>query len=399
VSSKVFGASFQGACAEPDAQVRSWPFLDFLRSLAAFAVLIGHARNWFFAGITETANPSALLKLFYLVTVLHRDAVVVFFVISGFLIGASAWVKIKTNTFSWEKYLSARFSRIFLVYWPALILSIALGFFGRAFFSDPVSFQGAMRPLFEAAEAPLSTFDWICHVTGLPGFACRATMDNPALWSLGYEWTLYMAAPIVFAIILRSGNNTFRSFSLSVFLLTIIAMAVNKEEAALWMSVWFLGAFAGRMAVTRSLHPATAAIALILIFSGFGSAHLLGLPEYVSLPPLALGTALLVSCRKISTWSIAPRFFKWTASWSFSLYATHLPILFILIAAFQAATGPIEKPAAGLLAACQFAVAVAVCISFAIVFAFVTERHTNKIRLWIDRPQPENKLRFGLKRA
>jgi peptidoglycan/LPS O-acetylase OafA/YrhL len=393
-SSNIFGAPFQGTFAERDAQVHSWPFLDFLRSLAAFAVLIGHARNWFFAGITETANPSALLKLFYLVTVLHRDAVVVFFVISGFLIGASVWVKIKTNTFSWGKYLSARFSRIFLVYWPALIFSIVLGVFGRALFSDPVSYQGAMRPLFEAAEAPLSTFAWICHTTGLPGFACRPTMDNPALWSLGYEWMLYLVAPIVFTIVLRSRNNIFRWFSLSVFLLTIIAMAVNRVEAVLWISAWFLGAFAGRIAVTRSLHPATAAIALILIISGLGSAHLLGVAEYVSLPPLALGTALLVSCRKISTWSIAPRFFDWTASWSFSLYATHLPILFILIAAFQAATGPIGKPAAGLLAACQFAVAVAVCVSFAIAFALVTERQTNKIRLWmIDRNE---KIRWAL---
>src|SRR5206468_2078210 len=149
--------------------------------------------------------------------VLHRDAVVVFFVISGFLIGASAWVKIKMSIFSWREYLSARFSRIFLVYWPALIFSVVICLFGRAVFSDPISSPRGIRPLFEAADTPLSMAAWICHTAGLPGFACKSTADNPALWSLGYEWTLYLAAPIVFAIILRGPSNAFRWFSLSLF--------------------------------------------------------------------------------------------------------------------------------------------------------------------------------------
>jgi len=387
VDSLTLDAASQRSFAAPEGLVDTWPLLDLLRSLAAFAVLLGHGRYWFFAGITETPSPSAFLRLFYFMTVLHRDAVVVFFVISGFLIGASAWVKIKTSTFSWRKYLSARFSRIFLVYWPALIFSVVMGVFGRALFSDPT---GGIRPLFEAADTPLSMAGWICHTAGLPGFACNSTTDNPALWSLGYEWTLYLAAPIVFAIMLRGPGNAFRWFSLSFFLLTMVAIAVNKLEYVLWMSVWFLGAFAGRLAVTRNLHPATAAIALILILSGLVSAHLLKLEEYVSLPPLAIGTALLVSCRKISRWSFAPRFFKWTSSWSFSLYATHSPILYVLIAAFQWAGGPSEKPAAGLLAASHSAAAVSICIGFAIIFALMTERHTNRIRQWIERSPPPN---------
>jgi peptidoglycan/LPS O-acetylase OafA/YrhL len=381
----------QTSVVAPNPVVHVWPLLDFLRSMAAFAVLLGHGRNWFFAGISETPNPSALLKVFYFVTVLHVDAVVVFFVISGFLIGASAWTDIKTNVFSWKRYLSARFSRIFVVYWPALIFSMIICFIGRAVFSDPFSSQGAMRPLFEATDTPVSTAAGICHVAGLPGFACKAIMDNPALWSLGYEWTLYLAAPVIFAIILRSPSNAFRWFSSLLFLLTVIAIAVNKIEAVLWISVWFLGVFAGRLAVARNLHPATAAIALILILVGLVSAHLLKVDEYVSLPPLALGTAILVSCRRISTWSIAPRFFKWTASWSFSLYATHLPIIYVLIAAFQASGGPFNKPPAGLLAASQLAAAVAICVGFAIVFALVTERQTTKVRRWIERVQPLRK--------
>src|SRR5438128_430270 len=58
-------AASQRSFAAPDALVDTWPLLDLLRSLAAFAVLLGHGRYWFFAGITETPNPSAFLSCRY----------------------------------------------------------------------------------------------------------------------------------------------------------------------------------------------------------------------------------------------------------------------------------------------------------------------------------------------
>jgi peptidoglycan/LPS O-acetylase OafA/YrhL len=66
-----------------------WPLLDFLRATAALLVLFGHTRDSYFLYTDVLAQPGLFLKLFYFITGLHGEAVVIFFVLSGFLIGGS----------------------------------------------------------------------------------------------------------------------------------------------------------------------------------------------------------------------------------------------------------------------------------------------------------------------
>jgi len=65
--------------------------LDAVRSLAAFDVVIGHARNLFLQPYESIAFPSYLDKVIYFVTGLGHQAVIAFFVLSGFFIGASVF--------------------------------------------------------------------------------------------------------------------------------------------------------------------------------------------------------------------------------------------------------------------------------------------------------------------
>jgi peptidoglycan/LPS O-acetylase OafA/YrhL len=66
-----------------------WPLLDFLRATAALLVLFGHARRAYFHYTDVLPQPGPFLKLFYFITSLDGEAVVIFFVLSGFLIGGS----------------------------------------------------------------------------------------------------------------------------------------------------------------------------------------------------------------------------------------------------------------------------------------------------------------------
>jgi peptidoglycan/LPS O-acetylase OafA/YrhL len=50
---------------------------------------------------------------------------------------------------------------------------------------------------------------------------------------------------------------------------------------------------------------------------------------------IAIGTILAVSCRRLVSFEILPNFFKWLASFSFSLYAIHIPVVFVTLAVFQ----------------------------------------------------------------
>ena len=72
-------------------------FFDFLRTTAALLVLFGHTRNWLFTNIGSVAEPSKLLKFFWLITVLEHEAVVIFFVLSGYLVGGNVVKKMERD--------------------------------------------------------------------------------------------------------------------------------------------------------------------------------------------------------------------------------------------------------------------------------------------------------------
>ena len=157
-----------------------WPLLNFLRATAALLVLFGHSRNWYFLKIGVVEHPSIFLKLFYFVAVLEHEAVVIFFVLSGFLIGGSLADSLQRGSFDLVRYLIARFVRIYIVYVPALILTEAIFWFGSRVLSDPG--EGHIRPLFSERELNFGgVSQFICHLSGLQGYSCIAWTQNPAL--------------------------------------------------------------------------------------------------------------------------------------------------------------------------------------------------------------------------
>jgi peptidoglycan/LPS O-acetylase OafA/YrhL len=58
---------------------KHWPFLDFLRATAALLVVFAHSRAYYFLYISFDDEPNVFLKLFYFVTGLGHEAVVIFF--------------------------------------------------------------------------------------------------------------------------------------------------------------------------------------------------------------------------------------------------------------------------------------------------------------------------------
>ena len=171
-----------------------WPLLDFLRAAAALLVLFWHSRDAYFHYTDALAQPGLLLKLFYFVTGLAGEAVVIFFVLSGFLIGGSLADSLQRGSFDLVRYLIARFVRIYIVYIPALIITEAVFLFGSLLLSDPGAVDN--RPLISQQQMHFGRVsEAICHLAGLQGFSCPRWEQNPALWSLGYEWAAVSVGP------------------------------------------------------------------------------------------------------------------------------------------------------------------------------------------------------------
>jgi peptidoglycan/LPS O-acetylase OafA/YrhL len=86
--------------------------LDLARGLAAAAVLIYHVRYRFYFDYADLRNPDWFCKFFYAVTSYGHDAVVIFFVLSGYFISASVIRDCAKDRWSWRRYAVSRLTRL-----------------------------------------------------------------------------------------------------------------------------------------------------------------------------------------------------------------------------------------------------------------------------------------------
>ncbi|MGH6839863.1 MAG: acyltransferase family protein [Methylocella sp.] len=362
-----------------------WPFLDFLRATAALLVLFAHSRPFYFVYIDFADQPNVFLKLFYFITGVGHGAVVVFFVLSGFLIGGSLADSMLRGRFDLPRYLIARFVRIYVVYVLALIITRGVFFFGSLLLRDTGSTPERFAPLFShPSQAFGGVSQAICLLSGLQGFSCPAWEKNPVLWSLGFEWALYLFAPAAIQLIVWKGAPGLRL--LAVMLICAIAATVcsyhDPIEAVFWFSAWFLGAGSFGLMRTRLLPLPVGLIGAGLMIAGMFLAHLY--PDYPGSQTMtdiiiAAGAAIAIACRPLAAFPLAPRFFGWVAGFSFTLYAIHSPLVFFIVTLFRNigfASDLLPSPTPFM----ELGVTIAICLLAAFLVSLVTERKSGQIR-------------------
>jgi peptidoglycan/LPS O-acetylase OafA/YrhL len=174
------------------------PFLNTIRWISATIVMFGHALAWVFAlGSREKHLDGPLIQLEYVLD-LGGAGVVAFFVVSGFLVGGS--VLNARHEFSWRRYSISRFSRIYIVVVPALILTSVLDW--SSYFLSPknpfsLSGWGRMTAPIIPSYGPRNIAASVLSLESVVGGPLGS--DHP-LWSLGCEWFFYFLFPCVLAV-------------------------------------------------------------------------------------------------------------------------------------------------------------------------------------------------------
>lgn len=295
--------------------------LHLIRWLSAVVVVLGHTlmvdRYIFGRGPID--------NVYRYIASNHHAAVIIFFVLSGYLISFGSKKYLTTDAVTPLKlYVVDRWSRIYSVLVPGILLTLvadqAIRYFFPAVYLNPSIFP---QDYFEVRL--------LSNVFSLQGaWGHRIQLgSNSALWSIGYEFTFY----ILFAVYIYFGKQFYRS--IAFWLISLLFLLVRGPLIMWYMLLWLMGVFAQHFAhPCRNKHSIgflAGLLLMIFIFNHFLiRENLFNLPYFVNDFLFAIPVALLFS---FDFRNIVPGFLKAfntsLANFSYTLYVTHLPVLFL----------------------------------------------------------------------
>lgn len=342
--------------------------LDFLRLFAAIAVFLGHSKfYWFFDGYSDGIGPQN-----------GQDYVIVFFVLSGFVI---AWSIDRKKDYHINQYLFDRLTRLWSIVIPALILGFILDRFGKNLHPD------TYRMILTENHLNLKYIISGLFLHESWFFSIRPGSNGP-FWSLSYEFFYYF---IFGAVALLPTIKT-----KVVGALTCILIAGPK--ILLLMPCWLLGCVSYYLCKKYTFRKTVSV--LLLFLSGYFLVDLISarwsywnpqLHEGLGSYPLFYSAkflddyilALLISCFLVSinSWlsindkpsSFFAKVVQKSAGCTFSLYAVHFPFM-----AFMAALS-----ASGSLPFLNYENALVSVFLLCLVFALFFEYPLKKFRVGV----------------
>lgn len=215
--------------------------LNFMRGTSALLVLLNHWRELFFVDYPDLSHPSSVARAFYFICGFGHQAVIIFFVLSGFLVGGSAMRQIANDRWSWKRYVFIRSTRLYTVLIPALLLGLFWDRTGMFAFGDAGTYGGHGPQNIVHLPVKLTTgpLPFAVNLSFLQGIAGPTFGTNGALWSLAYEFWYYLLFPCILLGLTRRKKALERSayLFLAVGILWLIGWQIS-----FYFIVWLLGA-------------------------------------------------------------------------------------------------------------------------------------------------------------
>lgn len=372
--------------------------LDFSRWTAALLVVVSHLRNIVFVDYENVQYKTLFVKAFYFITGLGHEAVIVFFVISGLLVGGLSLSRWKSREIDYTRYFMNRFSRIYVVLLPALIAGGIFDFIGLFYFNRTGLYshttEFAMATLDFSVQDRLAAASFAASVFMLQPFVIAPFGSNGPLWSLSYEWWYYC----IFAILLAFFGSKTRGRKTILAIAMIGLAALLPLTLTLWMLVWLLGTgvlLYGESRLPR-LPPMIALgifVSTIIVskfcmnigfmhapqrlFADFGKDFLVG----------AGFALLLLSFYRKKTTTVAQSFNfplarinQCLAEFSYTTYLCHVPFMLLLLAvSADVFNQPLKQQPARAIFIYFFLVLAGIYL-YVFMFSRFTERYTDMLR-------------------
>lgn len=343
-----------------------YPWIDVLRFIAALMVVFCHSRNDFFLpyGELESSQQTPFAMAFYALGRLGHEAVVVFFVLSGFLVGGWGVKRIFNGSFDLKNYVIDRGVRIYL----PLISSILLFLVTCIILHQPFDVVCALGNLLNLQES---------FIPPLVG----------PFWSLAYEMWFYISIA-AFYLIIRNTKGKWLGLSM----MGMIGVVFVSGLDFFYFFLWLLGAFSfltmpkkcNKIVLIASgvLMVLAMALTQILSESHSISIQLSGISNY-KLAELLLACSICLFIQQIVLSPPRRKFGVWIekhiggmAQFSYTLYLSHR-IFFLLLFATIYEKGVGQFKGHDLLVYFSFFV---ISVFLCWLFYLVTERYTPQLK-------------------
>lgn len=307
----------------------------------------------------DPSSQTLPVAVWMVLTRMGHEAVMVFFVLSGFFVGGRAFELARANRFSVGKYVVDRLVRIqipltgaialtVIIYWntpqASNITEIAGNFF---------SLQGVFVPF-------------------LPG--------NIPLWSLSYEvWFYILGGAAAYML-------SYRRFGVVPVLLVLAGIFVFTRLSFFFLIIWVAGAAAYQWKPVKTSFWWLSGGAIVAV-AGVAIAQITR-PSMINPEGNSWGEPLSVIVLGFGIAVMLPHLYRlparagwfassgtWLASFSYSLYLIHLPLLKIVL--------PPDEAKVNAVTLAQAAMGIAITLLAAFIFSRIFETHGPRIKAWI----------------
>ena len=300
--------------------------ISLLRGLAAIEVAAAHLRAELYPGLRSVADASIWFKGLAFATGFAHQAVLVFFVISGWLVGGSLLNKIGQRD-AFSSFAIDRVTRLWTVLIPTFVLTLLFGLGTGALSANGIDYS---------ATNAYSARSFAGNLIGLQTVTLPNFGENFALWSLSNEIWYYTMFPLLVLLLTARGNIT------RVACGAALAVLVTALPGAIigYFAIWLLGVAFSRIRIECGNGARIGWLVLLAAVSGYYrlTGNLDDFDQTTLRQDLVCSVVMLVFLSSLQ-FKAAPTskllrpmatIGKFFADFSFSLYVLHLPLLALL---------------------------------------------------------------------
>lgn len=365
--------------------------LDAIRGFAAFSVLLMHWRNAFFLDYHDLPHQNAVFKLAYFISGLGHQWVIVFFVMSGYLVGGSVVRSRRQNRWSWRSYLLTRLTRLYIVLIPALVLGGLADWAGmhlpgaQVIYSGNSGMDSLKIDVYQTLNLKVFVGNLLYMQTEVLGVGVGHHVptygSNGPLWSLSNEFWCYMVFPVILIALARF--QSWRVRAGCTVLLAAWGWLVGIPYILMCIS-WFMGVL---LVYLPPIHIRRTSLRRLIIAAGLVLFAVGAVLEKYSENPFTvtvLGLTVVAMLWTVLHCATGPLSAAYTwlaqraARSSYTLYLIHMPVVVFLKTTLHL---PLAAPTPrGMVIPCAVLIGT---ILYAQGVYELFEKNTDRLRNWI----------------